>query len=360
MFVDFIVGTRPNFVKVASLLHSFEYNGNPFKYRLIHTGQHYSQELSDIFLSELNIPEPDFFLNSGSGSQAEQTSAIMLGYEKILIKEKPTICVVVGDVTSSLACALTAKKMNIKIAHVEAGLRSYDWEMPEEVNRVIIDSISDYFFTTTPEAGLKLQNSGISFEKIFFVGNTMIDTLMKYSGYFRKPEIWHKIGLSKKNYFVLTLHRPSNVDEASYLQNILHEILNHSQNIPIIFPVHPRTQKMIQNIEVDNRNLYPIKPLSYLEFNFLVKNSLGVITDSGGISEETTIQNVPCLSLRANTERPETVTLGTNELLGNDPKNIGPAINRILQKKWKKAAIPELWDGQAGKRIIKQLADLMN
>ncbi|TDN89158.1 UDP-N-acetylglucosamine 2-epimerase (non-hydrolysing) [Salegentibacter sp. 24] len=355
MKIDLIAGARPNFVKIAAIIHAIEKSEHPIKYRLIHTGQHYDESLSGNFFRDLSIPKPDINLEVGSGSQAAQTGAIMIAYEKILINEKPGLCLVVGDVNSSMACAITAKKMQVKVAHVEAGLRSFDWNMPEEINRILIDSISDYCFTTTLEAKQLLLNTGKEEDNTFFVGNTMIDTLLNFRNKFRRPSIWEKLKLTEGNYIILTLHRPGNVDEIKNLEITIKTILDHSRNLPVIFPVHPRTANILKLSTCQNENLYIVEPLSYLEFNYMVERAKAVITDSGGITEETTVLGVPCLSVRNSTERPETINEGTNELLGTDPLTIAPTLEKLFNGKWKKGKIPESWDGKTGGRIIKIL-----
>jgi UDP-N-acetylglucosamine 2-epimerase (non-hydrolysing) len=241
---------------------------------------------------------------------------------------------------------------------VEAGIRSGDWTMPEEINRLVTDSISNYFFTTTPEAGENLKRSGIPNTSIFWVGNTMIDTLVKHRSRFQKPKIWEELKLSKKGYIVMTLHRPGNVDEEEKLKSLMNEIVENSNNLPLIFPVHPRTAKILDGLGIQHSRLYTIEPLGYLEFNYLVENSLAVITDSGGITEETTVMGIPCMTLRNNTERPETVEIGSNELIGTDPKAIKPAMEKLFSGNWKKGNIPELWDGKTAERIIEVLIKL--
>jgi UDP-N-acetylglucosamine 2-epimerase (non-hydrolysing) len=352
MKIDLIAGARPNFVKIAALIHAIQQSSANTHFRLIHTGQHYDEALSGSFFKQLELPDPDINLGVGSGSQAEQTAAIMIAYEKVLRDCKPDICLVVGDVTSSMACAITAKKMQVKVAHVEAGLRSNDWTMPEEINRILIDSISDYFFTTTQEAADLLINSGNKKELIFFVGNTMIDTLLRFKPYFKQPKIWTELKLHEKNYIIVTLHRPGNVDQANHLKSLIEEIIKNSKGLPIVFPVHPRTNEVLKDFDLEAVNLFIIEPLGYLEFNYLVERAKVVITDSGGITEETTVLGVPCMTLRNNTERPETITLGTNELLGINPAAIAPAMEKLFQDKWKKGKIPKYWDGKTGERII--------
>jgi UDP-N-acetylglucosamine 2-epimerase (non-hydrolysing) len=265
---------------------------------------------------------------------------------------------VVGDVTSTMACAITAKKMLVPVAHVEAGIRSGDWSMPEEVNRIVTDSISNYFFTTSENANENLRKAGVSESQIIFVGNTMIDTLLKYRHRFRKPSIWDLADLKICNYIVITLHRPANVDEEGKLKDLINEIILHSHDIPIIFPVHPRTARGLNNIGINHPRLFMIEPLGYLEFNYIVERSKAVITDSGGITEETTVMGIPCLTFRDNTERPETIHIGTNELLGTNPKAIKPALDKLFSGKWKKGGIPELWDGKASERIVNHLLNI--
>jgi len=359
--IDLIAGARPNFIKISPILNainSANRNGERISYRLIHTGQHYDKNMSKSFFEELEIINPDYNLNAGGGTQAEQTAKIMIEYEKLLKKPIVDYCLVVGDVTSTMACSIVAKKKNIKVIHVEGGIRSGDMSMPEEINRIVTDSITDYFFTTSKTANQNLIVAGINKKNIFFVGNTMIDTLVKFQHNFKKPSIWDGLKLKKQKYLILTLHRPSNVDNANKLKRILFEIDKSVDNNPIILPSHPRTLEKILELNIKFKNLKIIKPLSYLEFNYLVKNSMGVITDSGGITEETTVMNIPCLTIRDNTERPETVELGTNILIGTNPKNIKPALKQLLKGNWKKGSIPPLWDGKASSRIVEQLLRL--
>jgi UDP-N-acetylglucosamine 2-epimerase (non-hydrolysing) len=355
MKIDLIAGARPNFMKIAPIIdaiHKAQSNGVNIKYRLIHTGQHYDKNMSDSFFQQLGIPEPDVNLGAGGGTQAEQTAAIMVGYEKLLLEKKSDLCLVVGDVTSTMACSIVAQKLNVPVAHVEAGIRSGDWTMPEEINRMVTDSISNYFFTTTLEAGSNLKKIGVIHDRIHWVGNTMIDTLLKHRSNFQKPAVWDELGLLKHNYIVMTLHRPGNVDEEVKLKSLMHEIIENSQNLPLIFPVHPRTAKILNGLGIKHNRLHTIEPLGYLEFNYLVENAKAVITDSGGITEETTVMGIPCMTLRDNTERPETVTIGSNELIGTDPKSIKPAMEKLFGGKWKKGSIPEMWDGKTAERIV--------
>ena len=314
--------------------------------------------MSGDFFEELDIPEPHVNLESGGGTQAEQTADIMVAFEKELLKNPADLVFVVGDVTSTMACSIVAKKLLVKVAHVEAGIRSFDLTMPEEINRMVTDSIADYFFTTSVVANNNLKKYGAADDQIFFVGNVMIDTLLKNLPRFKKPAIWSEIDLQPQRYFIITLHRPANVDEEGKLKNLINEIVNNVNGLPIIFPVHPRTAKIVSGLGIAAPNLHMIEPLGYLEFNYLVQKAKAVITDSGGITEETTVMGVPCLTVRDNTERPETITTGTNELIGTDPKAIKPALKKLFGGEWKKGGIPELWDGETAHRIVKHLLEV--
>ena len=358
MKIDLIIGARPNFIKISPIIDALEkkkLKRNDISYRLVHTGQHYDKNMSGSFFEQLGIPLPDVNLECGGGSQSEQTSKIMLGYESLLENSSVDYCLVVGDVTSTMACSIVAKKMHIKVIHVEAGIRSGDLTMPEEINRMVTDSITDYFFTTSKTATDNLKNSGFNAERIFFVGNTMIDTLLKHQKKFMKPNIWNNLNLEKNNFIIMTLHRPANVDKQQILKTLINEIIRHSCGIPIIFPVHPRTAKKLKSLGPFADNFHTIGPLGYLEFNYLVEKSKAVITDSGGITEEATVMKIPCMTLRNNTERPETVELGTNELIGTDPKNVAPAMQKLFSDNWKKGKIPELWDGRTAMRIVENI-----
>jgi UDP-N-acetylglucosamine 2-epimerase (non-hydrolysing) len=306
----------------------------------------------------LGIPTPDVNLEAGGGTQAEQTAAIMVRYEQLLMQKKPDLTLVVGDVTSTMACAISAQKMHVKVAHVEAGIRSGDWTMPEEINRLVTDSITNYFFTTTEVANQTLRQSGVAEDRIFWVGNTMIDTLLKHKPRFKQPEIWGTAGLTAGKYIVMTLHRPANVDEESNLKYLIEEIIAHTHGLPLVFPVHPRTAKVLEGLGINAPQLHLVEPMGYLEFNYLVQHAKAVITDSGGITEETTVMGVPCMTLRNSTERPETVDVGTNELLGVDPKAVGPAMEKLFSGNWKKGSIPPLWDGGTSSRIVEVLLKL--
>jgi UDP-N-acetylglucosamine 2-epimerase (non-hydrolysing) len=363
MHITLIAGARPNFMKIAPIIEAIEearQDGRQIQYRLVHTGQHYDKNMSESFFVQLGIPAPHANLESGGGTQAEQTSNIMIRFEKELMNHPTDIVLVVGDVTSTLACSIVAKKLNIQVVHVEAGIRSYDLTMPEEINRMVTDAITDHFFTTSEVANYNLKKSGIADDRIHFVGNTMIDTLLKQEQNFQQPTIWKDASLQDGQYFVLTLHRPANVDAEQKLKELLDTIIEGSKGLPIIFPVHPRTAKNLQSLGIQTDHLFMTDPMSYLEFNYLVKHAKAVITDSGGITEETTVLRVPCMTLRNNTERPETVTVGTNELIGTDPQNLPPAFERLFKGEWKKGSIPELWDGKTGERIVKILNQLYN
>lgn len=431
-------------MKIAALVHAIEkYNeglrvtgyGLPVEYRLVHTGQHYDKNMSDTFFEELGIPAPDVNLGCGGGSQAEQTAAIMVAFEKYLMEHPTDVVLVVGDVTSTMACSIVAKKLNTKVCHVEAGIRSWDLTMPEEINRMVTDSLADYMFTTSDVANANLVRMGATLmndiysktktrhqqslnsdlhsltqqpvceqaliqsidqscaaevlqdasqkhasltkniknshadervkQQVWFVGNVMIDTLLANRARFRKPEVWDKLGLKEKEYIVMTMHRPANVDEENHLRAMMEQIVDNVHGLPVIFPIHPRTAKLFYGLWGDEDalkkrmpNLHIVEPMGYLEFNYLVERAKAVVTDSGGITEETTVMGVPCITLRDNTERPETCTVGTNELIGTKPEAIKPALDKLFAGQWKKGAIPELWDGHTAERIIAILADL--
>ncbi|WP_294674043.1 non-hydrolyzing UDP-N-acetylglucosamine 2-epimerase [uncultured Fluviicola sp.] len=361
MHITLIAGARPNFMKIAPIIHALQkvqLAGSPLQYSLVHTGQHYDKKMSGQFFDELGIPQPNANLEAGGGTQAEQTAAIMVRFEKHLETNPTDLVLVVGDVTSTMACAIVAQKLKIKVAHVEGGIRSNDWSMPEEINRLVTDAITDYFFTTSEVANENLRKSGVQDEKIYFVGNTMIDTLLKQMPRFRKPELWNQLKLMAKEYIVLTLHRPSNVDEETKLKALMNQIIASSENCPIVFPVHPRTAKMIELLEISHPRLHLVEPMGYLEFNYLVQHAKLVITDSGGITEETTVMKIPCMTLRDTTERPETVTEGTNELVGTDPKEVEKMLKKCFSGNWKTGSIPPLWDGKTAERIVEILMQL--
>ncbi len=382
MHVTLIAGARPNFMKVAPMIKAIkqaEQGGRDIHYSLVHTGQHYDKNMSDTFFEELGIPAPNINLGCGGGTQAEQTAAIMVAFERYLIDNPTDLVMVVGDVTSTMACSIVAKKLNTKVAHIEAGIRSWDLTMPEEINRMVTDSLADYFFTTSEVANNNLLRSGGVFaqdyksekvnyghdrcpQKIYYVGNVMIDTLLANMQRFRKPEVYDELGLEEKHYIVMTMHRPANVDEENHLRLLMEQILTNVQNEPVIFPIHPRTAKIFfglwgdeSNIKRLFPNLHIVEPMGYLEFNYMVKHARAVVTDSGGITEETTVMGVPCITLRDNTERPETCSIGTNELIGTNPDNVKPALRTLYSGEWKKGAIPPLWDGHTAERIVEIL-----
>lgn len=354
--IDLIAGARPNFIKISPIIdaiHRKKTSLRHIEYRLIHTGQHYDDNMSKSFFIDLGIPKPDYNFRAGSGTQSEQTGRIMIEYEKLLsLDGLPDLCLVVGDVNSTMACSIVAKKNGLIVAHIEGGLRSFDMTMPEEINRIVTDSITDYFFTTSTFANKNLISEGFSKEKIIFVGNTMIDTLVKHRKNFTKPDLWEKFDLKEKEYMVMTLHRPSNVDDITTLKDLIDSVLTHSNSYPIIFSAHPRTVNNLETLGIDNQSIKIMPPLGYLEFNFLVEKSLAVITDSGGITEETTYMNIPCMTLRENTERPETIKMGTNVLIGSCSKKMENAFKRLFNISWKDTQIPPLWDGSASERII--------
>lgn len=361
--IDIIAGARPNFMKIAPIIRSLDKQrerGGLLTYRLVHTGQHYDARMSGDFFVQLGIPAPNVNLEVGSGTQAEQTATIMVRYEKLLLERRSDLCLVVGDVTSTMACAIAAQKLRVPVAHVEGGIRSGDWGMPEEINRMVTDSITNYFFTTSDHANRNLLRSGVKEDSIFFVGNTMIDSLLGNMDRLRPPAFWNELGLQKGGYFVLTLHRPANVDPGGPLAALLKAIGDGARGLPVVFPVHPRTAKSLQTLDGLPKIFHLVDPQPYLEFNYLVKHAKAVITDSGGITEETTVMGVPCLTLRDSTERPETVEIGTNELIGTDPSRLKPALDRLFAGRWKAGSIPEKWDGRTGDRIVEILARLLS
>lgn len=361
MKITLIAGARPNFMKIAPLVHAIqaaETAGKDIHYRLVHTGQHYDKNMSDTFFDELGIPAPDVNLGCGGGTQAEQTAHIMVEFEKDLIAHPTDLVLVVGDVTSTMACSIVAKKLNTRVAHVEAGIRSWDLTMPEEINRMVTDSLADIYFTTSEVANTNLRRLGASEKQIRFVGNVMIDTLLRNMSRFRKTTIFDELQLKEHRYIVMTLHRPANVDEAEKLRYLINEICSNVHSEPVIFPIHPRTAKIFAELGINFDNLHIIEPQGYLEFNYLVQHSRAVITDSGGITEETTVMRIPCITLRDNTERPETCTIGTNELIGTDPHQIAPTMAKLYAGEWKKGNVPPLWDGHAAERIVDILCKL--
>ena len=394
MLITLIAGARPNFMKIAPLIKAIQNAraaGQDIHYRLVHTGQHYDKNMSDTFFEELGIPMPDVNLGCGGGTQAEQTANIMVAFEKELMAHPTDIVLVVGDVTSTMACSIVAKKLNTKVCHVEAGIRSWDLSMPEEINRMVTDSLADYMFTTSEVANKNLILSGTQFadyeqnkqsqyyhishnasalpeeqyaatktpQLVWWVGNVMIDTLLANRANFRKPAVFDALALQEKQYVVMTMHRPANVDEEQHLKALMEQIITNVHGLPIIFPIHPRTAKIFYNLwgtEAQLKTLFPnlhiVEPMGYLEFNYMVEHAKAVVTDSGGITEETTVMGVPCITLRDNTERPETCTVGTNMLIGTNPNAIKPALDTLFANEWKQGDIPTLWDGHTAERII--------
>ena len=353
-----IVGARPNLVKIAPLLREMRRHPE-IEAILVHTGQHYDEKLSDVFFRQMGIPEPDVNLEVGSGSHAWQTAEILRKIEPVLIERKPDCVLVVGDVNSTVAASLAAAKLGIPVVHVEAGLRSFDRTMPEEINRIVTDALSDFLFVTEEDAIENLIREGKRREQIHFVGNVMIDALKQFLPIAQKSKIADELGLANLNdqpYALLTLHRPSNVDSAETLAGLLEAIAEIGREIPVIFPVHPRTQERLHSARPDSLNrIRFVAPLGYLDFLCLMSRARLVLTDSGGIQEETTALGVPCLTLRENTERPVTVTEGTNELVGQDPAKIVQAARAILNGQTKKGRVPRYWDGHASERIIEIL-----
>ena len=423
MLITLIAGARPNFMKIAPLIKAIQAAnaaGKDIHYRLVHTGQHYDKNMSDTFFEELGIPMPDVNLGCGGGTQAEQTANIMVAFERDLIANPTDLVLVVGDVTSTMACSIVAKKLNTRVCHVEAGIRSWDLSMPEEINRMVTDSLADYMFTTSEVANKNLVLSGCCLEngasaysleikgerleakgeengkadihayrliassphnlpvldeeqyafkrnvqRVWFVGNVMIDTLLANRARFRKPAVYDELELQEKNYVVMTMHRPANVDEEQHLKALMEQIITNVHDLPIIFPIHPRTAKLFYNLwgnEQQLRTVFPnlhiVDPMGYLEFNYLVEHAKVVVTDSGGITEETTVMGVPCITLRDNTERPETCTIGTNRLIGTNPNAIKPALDALFAGEWQQGAIPPLWDGHTAERIVEILYSL--
>ncbi|HID71138.1 MAG TPA: UDP-N-acetylglucosamine 2-epimerase (non-hydrolyzing) [Thermoplasmata archaeon] len=356
-----VAGARPNFMKIAPIYEEMV-KYEEFNPIILHTGQHYDRNMSQVFFEELGIPKPDISLGVGSGTHAKQTATIMMKFEDVVTEEWPDLVVVVGDVNSTLACSLVSTKLHIPVAHVEAGLRSHNWMMPEEINRVLTDRISDYLFTPSRDADENLLNEGIEISKIHFVGNVMIDTLLKHREMAKNSEILSQLGLEYKEYAVLTLHRAENVDDRANLMQILRALEKIQKEIKIIYPIHPRTRLRIKEFGlqpiVDSlENLLLTEPLGYLDFIYLMDNARFVMTDSGGIQEETTILGVPCLTLRTETERPITVKEGTNIVVGLDWDRIVEEAKKILAGMTKEGRIPEKWDGKAAKRIVDVLRE---
>ena len=354
-----VVGARPNFMKVAPILAQLRKHSGVTQV-LVHTGQHYDAKMSDVFFQDLGMPAPDVHLGVGSGSHAQQTAKVMVEIEPVLLREKPDWVVVAGDVNSTIAVALVASKLGIKVAHVESGLRSRDWSMPEEVNRVLTDRLSDLLFTPSRDGDENLAAEGIDPKKVHFVGNVMIDSLQAALPRARESKIHEKLEIQRGNYALATLHRPANVDDPAALKGLVSALAEVAEQLPVVFPIHPRTRARLEADpalrEVAGR-IKLIEPLGYLDFLALTAGARLVLTDSGGIQEETTALGVPCLTLRDNTERPVTVTVGTNVLVGTDPARVMPAAREVLQGRARAGKIPELWDGRAAERIAQLLVD---
>lgn len=355
-----VAGARPNFMKIAPIVRALDARRDAFRYQIVHTGQHYDREMSDVFFEELGIPKPDFHLEAGGGSHAEQTAKIMVAYEKICQAQRPDCTLVVGDVNSTLACSIVAKKLHIPVAHVEAGLRSGDMRMPEEINRLVTDSISDWFFVTEPSGRDNLLREGKPADRVFFVGHVMVDNLLYQRdqleraerGGFESESLKARLG----RYGVVTLHRPSNVDHPDTLAPIAGALREISAKLPLVFPVHPRTRGNLEKFGLDlGPGVILTKPLSYMDFLNLWKDASLILTDSGGLQEETTALGIPCLTLRENTERPVTVDEGTNTMVGCDPAKIVPAAEGVLAGKGKAGQRPQFWDGKAAERIVNEL-----
>ena len=360
-----VVGARPNFMKIAPLIKAMKARPNAFDPLLIHTGQHYDERMSEAFFDDLGLPRPDHDLGVGSGSHAVQTARVMTAFEQVCDQHDPDLVVVVGDVNSTLACALTARKLGIPVAHVEAGLRSGDRAMPEEINRICTDAISDVLFTTDHGSADNLRAEGISDDRIVFAGNVMIDTLLEHRQRAAHLSVADGLGLRGSDYVLLTLHRPSNVDQELILRGILQAAHTLAQSIPVVFPAHPRTQKRIEDFGLEELLAAPgedngirlTAPLGYLEFLNLTMGARLVLTDSGGLQEETTVLGIPCLTLRYNTERPITLEQGSNELVGTGEKTIIEAARRTLDQPAAPVRVPEGWDGKAGERIVRWISN---
>ncbi len=359
-----IAGARPNFMKVAPIYAEMKRRPEEFEPLIVHTGQHYDAAMSDSFFEDLGMPTPDVHLGVGSGSHAVQTAKIMTEFEPVLLEHKPDWVLVVGDVNSTIACALVSVKLGVKVAHVEAGLRSRDRQMPEEINRILTDSISDLLFTTSQDADENLAQEGIPTERVRFVGNVMIDSLLEHLNIAESSTVRSDLGIDGKDYAVLTLHRPSNVDDKSTFSGILDALLTVAEKLPLIFPVHPRTKAKIEEFgfadAIANSNIRLVEPLGYLDFMRLYSGAKLVLTDSGGLQEETTVLGIPCLTLRENTERPVTIEMGTNILVGTDTGKICEAAAKILdlRSKISNKIIPPLWDGKTAGRVCDVLSEL--
>lgn len=349
-----VVGARPNFMKAAPIYKSLQKYSTSVKHLICHTGQHYDKHMSDIFFNQLGLPAPDYYLGIGSGTHAEQTGKTMIEFEKVLLVENPDLVIVVGDVNSTVACSLTAKKLQIKVAHVEAGLRSFDRSMPEEINRILTDSISDFLFVTEKSGLINLRNQGIEEKKIFFVGNCMIDSLVMLLPLINSSDVLDKLKLKKNEFILITMHRPGNVDSKEKLVELVNLLISISLKMKIVFPVHPRTRKNLETfglIEKLNERVLLADPFGYIDFIQLMRHSKLVITDSGGIQEESTYLGIQCITLRTTTERPSTIEYGTNHLAGDNFRKSEKTIMELIDGSKKNGSIPELWDGKAAERI---------
>jgi UDP-N-acetylglucosamine 2-epimerase (non-hydrolysing) len=360
-----VAGARPNFMKIAPIVRALQAQ-DALSFKIIHTGQHYDREMNDVFFEELGIPQPDVFMAAGGGSHAQQTAKIMVGFEELCTAERPAAVLVVGDVNSTLACSIVAKKLNIPVAHVEAGLRSGDMAMPEEINRLVTDSISDWFFVTEPSAVQHLRREGKSEDKIHYVGHVMVDNVLYQADKLSNADTTgfettgFKAAQKEKGgrYGVVTLHRPSNVDDADNFTRIAGALKEIASELPLIFPVHPRTRANIEKFGIDlGPNITLAGPQAYMAFLNLWKDAAVVLTDSGGLQEETTALGVPCITIRENTERPVTVEEGSNVLAGTDPHKIIDEARRVLRGEGKQGRRPHLWDGKAAERIVAILAE---
>ncbi|MFA8343478.1 MAG: non-hydrolyzing UDP-N-acetylglucosamine 2-epimerase [Rhodothermaceae bacterium] len=358
-----IVGARPNFMKVAPIHKAFQKHTDKIIHKICHTGQHYDEKMSKVFFDELGLPKPDYYLGVQGGSHAIQTANIMVEFEKVVLEEKPDLVLVVGDVNSTIACSLVASKLHIKVAHVEAGLRSFDNEMPEEINRILTDRISDYLFVTEKSGLENLDTEGVSKKKIFFTGNVMIDSLVNQLPKIDESKILSELNVKEEDFALVTLHRPSNVDTEDSLKTITDFLSRLSQKIKIVFPVHPRTKNnlskynLLQNL---NGNIIMTDPIGYIDFQALMKNSKVVVTDSGGLQEESTFLGVQCITVRTTTERPVTMDVGTNQLVGVDFEKALVKSEEVINGYKKAGTVPELWDGKAAERITQILVDKLN
>ncbi|MCY7410668.1 MAG: UDP-N-acetylglucosamine 2-epimerase (non-hydrolyzing) [Chitinophagales bacterium] len=357
-----VIGTRPNYIKITQFEKEFAKYPDHFEYRLLHTGQHFDKTMKDIFFQQLQIHKIDYGLEVNHGTPTKQIGEIMMKIDEVLQEWKPDLVIVVGDVNSTLAAAIAANKANIKLAHIESGLRSNDRTMPEEFNRIITDELADFLFVTEKSGSENLLSEGKKHEQIFFVGNTMIDTLIAFDSQFDQSPIMQTLGVNEKDYVLMTMHRPSNVDDAAQLKKVIETMQLIAAQLKIVFPIHPRTKKNIEHFGLNDsfsqiKNLILTEPLDYFSFQKLIKHAAFVVTDSGGIQEETTYRKIPCLTLRENTERPSTVEIGSNELLPFDLNIIKEKVDAIVNGSFKKGNIPPLWDGKATQRIVEVLKE---